>query len=233
MSKTLLIFAKKPTPGRVKTRLVPPLSADAAAELYRCMLFDVLGKVGQMTGVDRQLCYEEGEGARGYFEGVFSGELFPQEGHDLGERMAGAFRRAFDRGDGRVAIIGTDSPDLPPEFVGLAYALLADPAVDAVFGPSEDGGYYLLAMKRFHPELFAHIPWSTEHVLECSLARAAEAGLATALLPPWYDVDTADDLRRPGLVAPESTAPLTREFLLGLARLTSPHSPHTPAPGGR
>uniref|UniRef100_UPI0026367E0D TIGR04282 family arsenosugar biosynthesis glycosyltransferase n=1 Tax=Geobacter sp. TaxID=46610 RepID=UPI0026367E0D len=151
----------------------------------------------------------------------------------LGERMAGAFRRAFDRGCRRVAIIGTDSPDLPLAFIGWAYELLADPAVDAVFGPSEDGGYYLLALKRFHPALFAGIPWSTDKVLELSLARAAEAGLATALLPPWYDVDTADDLRRPGLMVPESTAPLTREFLLGLARLTSPHSPRTPPAGGR
>ncbi|WP_236685577.1 glycosyltransferase family protein [Geobacter pickeringii] len=91
-------------------------------------------------------------------------------------------------------------------------------------------------MKRFHPELFARIPWSTEEVLERSLVRAAEAGLATALLPPWYDVDTVADLRRPGLAAPESRAPRTREFILGLGGrggLTSPHPPRTPRAGGR
>ncbi|WP_236685578.1 TIGR04282 family arsenosugar biosynthesis glycosyltransferase [Geobacter pickeringii] len=139
MSKALLIFAKKPTPGRVKTRLVPPLSAVEAAELYRCMLFDVLANVGQITGVALHLCY--GEGGRDYFEATMpSVGLFPQEGDDLGERMAGAFRRAFAQGYRRVAIVGTDSPDLPPEFVERAYELLADPDVDVVFGPSADGG---------------------------------------------------------------------------------------------
>ena len=217
MSKVLLIFAKRPTPGRVKTRLVPPLSPEEAAELYRRMLLDILAKVGQIADVDIVLCYEQGEGAREYFEGVVpGGAIRPQEGADLGARMGEAFRYAFAAGYERVAVIGTDSPDLPAEVVDRAYGLLGDSAVDAVFGPSEDGGYYLLAMKRFHPELFAGIPWSTGEVLERSLDRAAGAGIATVLLPVWYDVDTAADLRRPGLIAPANGAPLTREFIRGL-----------------
>lgn len=214
MSKVLLIFAKRPTPGRVKTRLVPPLSPEEAAELYRRMLLDILAKVGQIADVDIVLCYEQGEGVRKYFEGVVpGGAIRPQDGGDLGARMEEAFRYAFGAGYGRVAVIGTDSPDLPVEVIGRAYGLLGEAAVDAVFGPSEDGGYYLLAMKRFHPEFFAGIPWSTGAVLERSLARAAEAGIVTALLPVWYDVDTAADLRRPGLTAPGNGAPLTREFI--------------------
>ncbi len=125
------------------------------------------------------------------------------------------------------AVIGTDSPHLPTAFIDRAFDLLEDPGVDAVFGPTEDGGYYLLAMKQPHRELFEGIAWSTPSVLEQSLARAAAAGVATVLLPVWHDVDTAADLLRPELVDPGNGAPLTREFILR-------RQPRTPAvPGGR
>lgn len=232
MSKSLIVFAKRPTPGRVKTRLSPPLSLEEAAELYRRMLLDTIGKTGQMPGVARLIFYEQGEGAGEFFAGVAGGgAVYPQEGDDLGERMAGAFRTAFGMGYGEVAIIGTDSPDLPVALIERSYDLLRLPAVDVVFGPSEDGGYYLVAAKRPHPELFTGIPWSTGEVLGRSLGRAAEAGIATVLLPSWYDVDSAGDLLRPELVAPGNGAPLTREFIENLTSLRSPRIPA--APGGR
>lgn len=228
MSKALIVFAKRPLPGRVKTRLTPPLSPEDAAELYRCMLLDILAKTGQMTAVDRLLFYEQGAGAPEFFaKTVGTEEFYPQEGEGLGERLAAAFERTFGLGYTAAAVIGTDSPHLPTAFIEQALDLLDNPGVDAVFGPTEDGGYYLLAMKRLHRELFEGVPWSTDEVLKESLARAAAAGIATALLPVWHDVDTAADLLRPELVDPANGAPRTREFILR----NPPRSPA--APGGR
>jgi len=228
MRRALMVFAKKPVPGRVKTRLTPPLSPEEAAELYRRMLLDTLAKTGQITGIHRLLFHECGEGARDYFVSVDPGAtIIAQEGADLGERLANAFRTAFDRGYGEVAVIGTDAPHVPRPWIEGAYDALADAAVDVVFGPSGDGGYYLLGMKRLHESLFTAIPWSTGEVLACSRQRAAAAGLRTVLLQLWHDVDTAEDLRRPELVDPANGAPLTREFMVRQPL----HSPV--APGGR
>lgn len=230
MSNALMVFAKRPMAGRVKTRLTPPFSPQDAAELYRRMLLDILAKCTRMGGTDLLLFYEPGEGAGPFFQETAPGwTCLPQEGSDLGERLASAFRAAFERGYGAAAVVGTDSPDLPVEYVDRAFDLLAEASVDAVFGPTEDGGYYLLALKSLQSALFHDIPWSTGKVLECSLARAAEAGLRVALLPAWYDVDTVDDLRRPGLVAAVSVAPLTAEYV---SVLISAHPPGTPPPEG-
>jgi rSAM/selenodomain-associated transferase 1 len=212
--KALIIFAKRPVPGRVKTRLSPPLSPEQAAELYRCMLEDILAKTATLAGVDKRIFYEPDENAAAFFSGIAAGmTCAPQEGKDLGERMANAFGELLAAGYGRVAIIGTDLPDLPLACVEDAFRLLESGEGDAVFGPSEDGGYYLLAMGELHGELFRDVPWSTGEVLEKSLARAKEAGVRVALLPVWHDVDTADDLHRPELLDEGNGAPLTREFI--------------------
>ncbi|WP_066356874.1 TIGR04282 family arsenosugar biosynthesis glycosyltransferase [Geobacter anodireducens] len=230
MSKALMVFAKRPMAGRVKTRLTPPLSPGDAAELYRRMLLDILATCARMAGVALLLFYEPGEGNGHFFAETAPGwACRAQEGDDLGARLDSAFQVAFDEGYGEVAVIGTDSPDLPEEYVRLAFELLGRPTVDAVYGPSEDGGYYLLALKRYLPELFRHIPWSTGKVLEQSLARAEAAGVRVELLPVWYDVDTAADLRRPGLAGAGATAPLTAEFVSGLI---SAHPPDTQPPAG-
>ncbi|HEY6839328.1 MAG TPA: TIGR04282 family arsenosugar biosynthesis glycosyltransferase [Geobacteraceae bacterium] len=216
MTKTLAIFAKEPRPGHVKTRLVPPLSHREAAELYGCMLADTLAKVSALPGVEPWLFYEESGEAVAHFTAAAPGmACLPQEGAHLGERMANALRTLLQRGCDAAAIIGTDSPDLPPAVISEAFLHLQS-GCDAVFGPSEDGGYYLVAMSKLHPALFHDIPWSSEHVLAKSLARAEAANLSVRLLPTWYDVDTAADLTRPGLVSPHTCAPLTREFLLRL-----------------
>jgi uncharacterized protein len=214
LKKALIIFAKRPAAGRVKTRLSPPLQPEQAAELYRCMLADTLAKAASLAGPDRYLFYEEEAQAASYFSGIAGGmTCLPQQGHDLGERMAAAFRRLFDEGYGAVAVIGTDSPDLPPECVREAFRLLGSGEADAVFGPSRDGGYYLLAMKQFHDRLFRDIPWSSGVVLQRSLEHATAAGVTVALLPVWHDVDSAVDLHRPELLDEGNGAPLTREFL--------------------
>ncbi len=213
-NKALIIFAKRPVPGRVKTRLSPPLSPEQAAELYRCMLEDILAKTANLAGVDQRIFYEPDEDAAAFFSGIAAGvTCAPQEGKDLGERMANAFEELLAEGYGRVAIIGTDLPDLPLGYVEDAFELLESGEHDAVFGPAEDGGYYLLAMGEMHGELFRDVPWSTGEVLQKSLERGKEAGLSVALLPVWHDVDTADDLHRPELIDGGNGAPRTREFL--------------------
>jgi uncharacterized protein len=215
LKKALLIFAKRPLPGMVKTRLIPPLSAEQAADLYHCMLSDVMAKVSPLPDLARYLFYEEGEGAREYFE-RFGRDLtsLPQQGKDLGERMAEALRLVFAMGHGAAVVIGTDSPDLPISFIEDAFDRLERGKSAAVFGPTEDGGYYLAGMTRLYRELFQDIPWSSVAVLRETLKKAKEAGIAASLLPIWHDVDTAADLDRPELSDEGNGAPFTRGFLL-------------------
>ena len=127
---------------------------------------------------------------RAWLPGV---RLLPQEGDDLGERMADAFARAFARGARRVAIVGTDVPGVTRETV-LA-ALSALDAADVALGPAEDGGYYLLALREPRPELFAGIAWSTATVAAETRSRAAASGLTVRELPALRDLDTLEDLR--------------------------------------
>ena len=213
----LIIFAKLPVPGAVKTRLTPPLAPQQAAQLYGCMLRDIVAKAARLSELDHYLYYEEEAGADTYFAGLGEGmTCLPQQGEGLGERMEEAFSRAFAAGYRSVAIIGTDSPDLPHRYIEMAYQRLRERDDGVVFGPSEDGGYYLLAMNRLHPELFRDIPWSSEDVLRKSLENAAAEEIQVDLLPRWYDVDTAEDLARPELLDPDNGAPLTRDFLKAL-----------------
>ncbi len=213
----LLIFARRPIPGRVKTRLSPPLSPEEAAELYRCMLLDILDRTSPLPGIDRLLFYVDEEGAEAYFRGVAPGcRLVPQAEGDLGARMAGAFRHVFAAGYGRAAVIGSDSPDLPLLFVTEALERLAAGA-DAVYVPSDDGGYCLLALRELHGVLFGGIAWSTAEVMGASLARGEEAALRVELLPEWYDLDTIADLHRPELTDAGNGAERTRRFLRRLS----------------
>ena len=208
------MFAKCPQPGVVKTRLVPPLLPEEAADLYRRMLYDIIAKVTLLTEMERYLFYEEGREAREYFaERAPCMSCFPQQGKDLGERMANALRTVFSMGHHAAVVIGTDSPDLPISFINKAFGLLESGGSETVFGPSEDGGYYLVGMTRLYRELFLDVLWSSERVLRESLKRADEIGITVSLLPIWHDVDIAADLERAELLDVENGALLTREFI--------------------
>ncbi|HET6420003.1 MAG TPA: TIGR04282 family arsenosugar biosynthesis glycosyltransferase [Geobacteraceae bacterium] len=212
--KALIIFARQPAPGEVKTRLVPPLSPAQASLLYHFMLADIINGTESLEGVDRVLFYTGGEGARGYFLDRFPGlPLYPQEGDDLGSRMEEAFSRVFAEGYRFAAIIGTDSPDLPVSFIDDAFRLLAGGKTEVVFGPAEDGGYYLLAMKRVHHELFHGISWGGGSVLRESLEKAGAMGLEVSELMMWGDVDTFEDLAGLAERAGGGCAPLTLRFI--------------------
>ena len=191
----LVVMAKAPLPGRVKTRLCPPLSASQAAAVYDCFLQDRLREMGDLSGCDRAIAYTPEAAAlrfRAYAAQSF--DLFPQQGLDLGERMHNIFVDSCREGYGAVVVIGSDSPDLPKSIVQQAFERLSSGMTDVVFGPATDGGYYLVGMKETHPELFANVPWSTEKVLSTSLGIARALGIKTSLLPAWSDIDTYHDL---------------------------------------
>lgn len=214
MDKALLIFAKQPLPGKVKTRLSPPFTFQAAADIYGCMLSDTLVKVAEMSGIERLLFFEPSCGAAGFFQENFPGiRAFPQQGAGLGERLEKAFETAFSLGFESVAAIGTDSPDLPPLHLEESFRILEVGGVDAVFGPATDGGYYLVALKSYDPRLFRNIPWSTSQVLEKSLMAATTLGLQVACLPVWHDLDTVEDLHRFLVGGSVEYAPRTLHFL--------------------
>jgi len=209
MKSALAVFAKTPLAGQVKTRLAPALSPEESAELYRCMLLDTIARVRQLP-VDTVIFYE---GDELFFREAAPGVLLiPQLEGGLGERLENAFSTLGSLGYRGRAVIGTDAPDLPLSFIEEAFRRL-DGGSDAVFGPAEDGGYYLVALNGAPGTLFRDIPWSSAQVLARSLEKASECGLATELLPTWYDVDRYEDLLRPGLADPRNAAPLTRGFL--------------------
>lgn len=204
MTDALIVFVKEPRPGRVKTRLAQSLGHERAAAAYRALAeAEIRGTAPAAAEYERRFFFAPAE-ARAAITG-WLGPLVapepcvchPQDGADLGARMALAFEECFARGARRVAIIGTDVPDCTRVHVNAAFAALD--AHDVALGPTHDGGYYLLALSRPRPELFDGIAWSTPAVLPATLARASSLGLRVALLETLRDVDTLDDWRASGL----------------------------------
>jgi rSAM/selenodomain-associated transferase 1 len=218
------IMAKRPRAGEVKTRLCPPLSPGDAAALYRCFLLDKIEQVRALTAAHPALAYTPAT-ARAEFAALAPGfTLVLQRGPDLGARLRTSLGTLLARGHSAALAIDSDTPTLPRPFLQQALDLVADPTVDVVLGPTEDGGYYLIGVRTAPPEIFEGIAWSTPRVLAETLQRAAAAGLRTACLAPWFDVDTPEDLGRLRDSLPHlgEAAPLhTVRFLTGGGRLTS------------
>ena len=191
----LVVVAKAPVPGEVKTRLVPHFSPAEAADLFQCFLQDRIREMGKLKGIDLAIAFTPAE-ARETFARITSNgfKLFAQKGEDLGQRLNHVFIENLARDYDAVSIIDSDTPDLPGFIVEQSFRILMSGKVDAVYGPCDDGGYYLVGMRRPHPELFADIPWSTEAVLDITLKKAARLGIKTKLLPGWNDLDTFEDL---------------------------------------
>jgi rSAM/selenodomain-associated transferase 1 len=195
LATLLIIFAKEPVPGQVKTRLCPPLSLEEAARLYGAFLSDTLEEMGRLPGLSLALAYAPAA-ARTFFKGLVSPEvsLFPQAGADLGERLTRAFAWGFEAGFAPVLLRGSDTPDLPGDVVLQAAAALNAGAAQVALGPSRDGGYYLVGLVAPHPELFREMSWSEATVLKETLARARRRSLPVHLLPCWLDLDHFEDL---------------------------------------
>ncbi len=192
--EALILMGKSPIPGAVKTRLCPPLVPREAAALYACLLEDIAEETNNLRGVRRYLFYSPPEG-KGYFLGdPFAGFLLREQGRgSLGMRMERAARAAFSEGARRVVVIGADCPALSAGRIRLAFRELSN-AAGAVFGPADDGGFYLVGIDGPAPFLFRGIEWGTSAVLATSLSRCRDAGTPFALLPRESDLDTAEDL---------------------------------------
>ncbi|MBS1875819.1 MAG: TIGR04282 family arsenosugar biosynthesis glycosyltransferase [Acidobacteria bacterium] len=185
MRPVMIVFAKAPVPGRVKTRL--RLAPEAAAALHSAFVLDTLETV-QTLGFDVELHNDISTSA-------WPGWGFPrrvQHEGDLGLKMLKALTEALVRGHPRAAIVGSDSPDLPPEYLTRLMA----PGTDVALGPTEDGGYYAIAASRVGERMFSAVRWSTAHALDDTVEACRRAGLSTRLGDRWYDVDDAEALER-------------------------------------
>jgi len=191
----LVVVAKAPMPGKVKTRLIPPFTPEEAAALYRCFLQDRFTTLNTIRGIDLAVAYTPAHTRDMFVAFSRNGiDLFSQTGRDLGERLNNIFLEKLAGGYEAVSIIDSDTPDLPQWTIQDSFKRLLSNQTDVVFGPCHDGGYYLVGMRKPHPELFDDIPWSTAQVLSTTLEKAEKLAVKTDLLPWWNDLDTFEDL---------------------------------------
>lgn len=191
----LIIFTRYPEPGKAKTRLIPVLGPDGAAELQRRMTAHVLREAGALVGrrrVSLEVRFEGGSKPLMRDWLGFGVACSPQDGANLGERMERAFADAFRARTERVVIVGSDCPGVTANVLESAFRALA--GNDLVLGPATDGGYYLIGLRRRAPELFDGPCWGTDGVLRQTLEKARAAGLSVVLLAPLDDVDRPEDL---------------------------------------
>jgi rSAM/selenodomain-associated transferase 1 len=190
-------MAKVPGVSVVKSRLHPALGVETATRLYECFLRDRLDALSTVEGIDRVIAFTPGEARHVMAElAPFGFTLLPQRGADLGARLDNLLTELLGAGHPGAVAMDSDSPTLPLSYVAEAAVVLAAGEADAVVGPCDDGGYYLIGLRASHPELFEAMPWSTERVLPLTLERAQRSGLRTHVLPTWFDVDTEADLLR-------------------------------------
>ena len=224
----LAVMTKAPQAGRVKTRLTPPLSPEEAAALNICFLRDTAeailrtadGKRAKGIGVYTPV------GAEPAYVGILPEEftLVPQRGEAFGERLSAATEDLLQLGFHTLCLIDYDSPTVPEKAFTEAVDHLAQEEDSIVLGPSDDGGYYLIGLKKLHCRLFEAIDWSTERVLEQTIEAARAIDVPVHLLPTWYDVDDRRTLSRlcrelfgsNGSDENGFTAPATRGFLSDL-----------------
>lgn len=219
-------MTKAPRAGHVKTRLVPPLTPEQAAQLNVCFLRDTANAIQQACGSSAVGIgvYTPVGLERAYIDILPSKfQLLAQRGDGFGDRLIFAAEDLFRCGFDSVCLIDSDSPTVPSVDYAEAVNLLSTPDDRVVLGPSDDGGYYLIGLKRNHRELFKGIDWSTERVFEQTRKRANELNLEVALLPNGYDVDDRASLERLsaellGERTPADMAPRTREFLAALVK---------------
>jgi rSAM/selenodomain-associated transferase 1 len=228
----LAVMAKAPQPGKVKTRLSPPLTLEQAAALNIRFLRDTTQNLSEVSasGDAAGLISYTPVGDEALFDGLLPDgfALIPQRGDGFGERLLAAAEDILACGFGAVCLIDSDSPTVPPAAFRQAVDELKRPGDRIVLGGSDDGGYYLIGLKKPYPQLFANIHWSTSTVYAETVAAISGAGLELIELPLWYDVDdgtTLDilsgELLRgtppPFATMPGYPAPHSQEFLLHLA----------------
>ena len=214
-------MTKAPEPGHVKTRLSPPLTSEEAADLNRQFLRDIglsIDEASKMTR-GRGVAIYTPVGKESVYDKIFS-ESFrfvAQRGNDFGERLRFAGEDILEIGFNSFCLINSDSPMVPASSFARAAELLRNEGDSVVLGPSEDGGYYLIGLKRMQARLFQDIEWSTEKVFDQTLRRATELGLSVEVLPVGLDVDDSATLKTlcERLLGDErgNVAPHTKKFI--------------------
>jgi rSAM/selenodomain-associated transferase 1 len=193
-------MAKVPRAGEVKTRLVPPLSAEDAARLSACFIRDAaenIAAAARQAPIEGYIAYSPGDAAAEFAALLPAGcRLLPSRRAGLGFSLYDAAEELLAAGYGAVCLVNSDSPTLPTAILVQAVQALCAPGDRVVLGPAEDGGYYLIGVKRPHARLFDGIAWSTPLVFGQTVERAREIGLEPVVLPAWYDVDDVDSLQR-------------------------------------
>jgi rSAM/selenodomain-associated transferase 1 len=196
----IAVMAKASIPGKAKTRLVPPLTAENAASLNTSFLRDVADNLigaSVLANISGFMAFAPA-GSASFFRGILPEriDLLETVAPSFGECLFHAATALLDSGHDAVCLLNSDSPTLPTAYLIAAATALTVPGDRIVLGPSTDGGYYLLGLKRPHRRLFEDIDWSTERVAEQTLARAREISVAVHQLPSWYDVDDFTALRQ-------------------------------------
>lgn len=198
MQTCVIVFAKRPLPNQVKTRLIPKVSAEQAALIYEAFLTDWCELLSGLSGIDLIVAYTP-EGSQPHLKAIIGDAVayIPQSGNDLGERLTSATEWGLESGYEKIIITGSDSPTLPLTYITQAINGLN--SCDIVIGPSVDGGYYLIGFSKENltatlSTIFEGIAWSTEDVFQQTIERIHTCNTKLHLLPPWYDVDTPEDL---------------------------------------
>ena len=219
MKRAIIVMAKVPVAGTVKTRLESLLASEQCAELAKAFLQDA-EKKAKTVCENTILAYSPAD-QRNVLENILQSEntLLEQRGANLGERMSNAFEFAFAQDSDAVVMIGTDSPTFPAEFIEQAFSALENDS-GIVLGKTVDGGFYLIGLRKFVPHLFEDVAWSSDSVHERTVKNAGTLGLARLFaLPERYDVDTPSDffVLRVEMLADEEIqkrAPVTYQWLL-------------------
>lgn len=208
----VVVFAKEPRPGLAKTRLAADVGRERARELCEAFVLDTLD-AARASGARVLVAHAPADAAGWFGEKAPWAELWAQPEIEFGERLVAAVAEAARRGAKRVAMIGMDTPHLPPARLREAFEGLAD--ADVCLGAAADGGYYLIALDRSRPELFRDIPWSSPETLAATVARCDQLGLRTRLLAEELDVDDGPslDALRVTLAERPGAAPRTRALL--------------------
>ena len=190
---SIIVFIRYPSKGKVKTRLAKTTSSELALKFYKSCAENLVRNIKKIPSINRFIFYSDKTKKKGIISWLGNKLFFAsQEGDDLGIRMKNAFEKVFNSGSQKVIIVGTDIPDLSKEIVIKAFKLLD--SNDVVIGPSKDGGYYLLGMKKMNAQLFEGIQYSTSSVLNETLIKIKKLKLAYHLLPELIDIDTEENL---------------------------------------
>lgn len=191
VNEILLIFVKNPVKGTVKTRLAKTIGDEGALKIYEALLRRTRAVANEIENIDKAIFYSDIIEDDDLFD-KHDYQKFAQTGNDLGERMYDAFKQSFSNRYFRVVLIGSDCYTITPEIIQQAFRALREK--DVVIGPAEDGGYYLIGMRRLIPKFFRDKAWSTSDVFLDTLLDVKEEGYSYEILPTLSDIDREEDL---------------------------------------